>query len=160
MLGAKLGALALLSLVTLVVSLVPSLLGGAALFGLGEGGVEAGSPGLDRLLLGYAASFASDLGLLVIGILASIFVRSVGGVVVLVILVLMADRAAWAGLKLAGMLGLGSAEALLPWTLVNAMGAWEDWAGPWEPARFVALAIVTTVASALAVARFSRLDVP
>jgi hypothetical protein len=154
-LAAKLGALCLLSAVTLVASLVPSLAAGAALFGLGEG-----EPGLHRLALGYAASFASDLGLFSLGLLASMFMRSVGGVVVAVVLVLLADRAAWGALKLAAMLGVGTAERVLPWTLVNAMGAWEDWAGAWEPARFAALALLVIVATAASLARFSRLDVP
>lgn len=150
---AKLGALSLLAVATLALTFVPA-------FGLGLAFWGGTVDGLDKLLLGYAASFLSDLGLLLIGMLVSLFVRSVGGVVVTVVLVLMADRALWLLLKVLGMLGVEHVDTVQQLTLVNALGCWEGWKDGWEPARFVALAILTAASALACVVRVSRMDVP
>ncbi len=155
-LAAKAVALCILSLSTLALSLVPSLAIGAGVFGLS---VEGGPP-IQALLGGYAASFLSDVGLIAIGMLASLFVSSVGGVVVTVVLVLMADRGIWLVLQAAKMFKVAAAESLVQWTLVNALGCWEGWKEGWVPAQFAALGVVILVTGAASVLRFSRMDVP
>lgn len=152
-LAAKLVALALLALATLVLTFLPSFGAGLALWG-------APTEGVGGLLLGYGASFLSDLGLLLIGMLASLFVSSVGGVVVTVVLVLMADRALWMLLKLLSMFKVEQADTLQQFTLVNALGCWEGWKEGWVWERFLALGVVVLATAVLSVARFSRMDVP
>ncbi len=158
-LAAKLLALAALSATTLVVTLVPSLALGSALFGLGAD-VAVGAPTAGALLGGYAASFLSDVGLICIAIAASLVVPSVGGTVVGVALVLMADLALYGLLKLLGMLGVEEAAAVVPWTIGNALGAWEGWQDGWNPAQFGALGVLVVVSLSFAIARFHRMDVP
>ncbi|MDP2315156.1 MAG: ABC transporter permease subunit [Pseudomonadota bacterium] len=157
---AKLLALSALSAATLLVTLVPSLGIGTALFGLAAEGTPLGAPTAGALLGGYAASFLSDVGLIAIGIAASLVVPSVGGTVVGVALLLMADLALLGLLKLLGMLGVAEAAAVIPWTIGNALGAWEGWQEGWNPAQFGALAVVVGVSFTFAIARFHRMDVP
>jgi ABC-2 type transport system permease protein len=156
-LAAKLVALSLLSAVTLVLTLVPSLGLGVLMWGAAP---VAGQPGIGPVVLGYAASFLSDVGLLAVAMLVSLFVGSVGGVVVAMTLLLMADLAIRGVLNLAASFGAESAASLLPWTLGNALGCWEGWKDGWEPARFVALAALVTISCGLGIARFARMDVP
>lgn len=155
-LAAKAIALSILSLTTLVLSLAPPLVIGTGVFGLSA----EGGPAIQNLLGGYAASFLSDLGLITIGMLASLFVSSVGGVVVTVVLVLMADRGIWLVLQAAKMFKVQAAESLVQWTLVNALGCWEGWKDGWVPAQFAALALIIVVTASASVLRFSRMDVP
>ncbi|MES2638793.1 MAG: ABC transporter permease subunit [Myxococcota bacterium] len=157
---AKLLALSALSAATLVVTLVPSLGVGTALFGLTVEGAPLGSATAGALLGGYAASFLSDVGLICIAMAASLVVPSVGGTVVGVALLLMADLALYGLLQLLGMLGVEEAAAVVPWTLGNALGAWEGWQDGWNPAQFGALAVFVAVSLTFAIARFSRMDVP
>ncbi|MDP2307239.1 MAG: ABC transporter permease subunit [Pseudomonadota bacterium] len=164
-LAAKLVALSTLSAATLVVTLVPSLGAGTALFGLTSEGASAlgaplGAPGVGALLGGYAASFLSDVGLICIATAASLVVPSVGGTVVGVALLLMADLALWGLLKLLGAFGVAEAAAVIPWTLGNALGGWKGWQEGWEPAQFGALAVFVAVSLTFAIARFHRMDVP
>ena len=83
---AKAISLLALSAGTLVLTLVPSLGLGAALF--------ESSGGIDRVLLGYLTCLGTDLGLICLAMLAGSFVRSVGGVVVLLVLLMLGDLAA------------------------------------------------------------------
>ena len=152
-LAAKLVALSLLALATLVLTFLPSFGVGLALWG-------APTEGVGNLVLGYSASFLSDLGLLLIGMLASLFVPSVGGVVVTVVLVLMADRALWGGLKILSMFQVAQADTMQQFTLVNALGCWEGWKDGWVWERFAALGVVVFATAVLSVARFTRMDVP
>lgn len=159
-LAAKLGALSLLSAVSLVVTLVPSLALGAALFGLSPADAPVDTPTVGALLGGYAASFLSDLGLLAIVTAASLVVSSVGGTVVAVALVLLVDAALRGLLSLLGMVGVEGAAQLQPWMLGNALACWEGWKDGWDVAQFGALAVFVVAACAFAVARFQRMDVP
>lgn len=159
-LAAKLLALTLLSAVTLIVTLVPSLALGTALFGLTLENGPVDAPTLGALLGGYGASLLSDVGLLCIVTAVSLFVPSVGGTVVAMALVLLADKALGGLLWLLGMVGMEGAATLEPWTLGNALGAWEGWSEGWEPARFGALSVFIVASCAVAVVRFRRMDVP
>lgn len=149
----KLTALAILALVTLLLTFLPAFGAGVAIWG-------TEMEELGKLLLGYAAAFASDVGLLLIGILVSLFVRSVGGVVVTVVLLLMADRGLWLVLKLLGMFGVEHVDRVQQFTLVNALGCWEGWKDGWEPGRFAALGILVAVTLVAAMVRISKMDVP
>lgn len=150
---AKLSALSLLALATLALTFVPS-------FGMGLGFWGGEVERVDLIIAGYGASFLSDLGLLLIGMLVSLFVRSVGGVVVTVVLLLMADRALWLLLKVLGMVGVEHVDTVQQLTLVNALGCWEGWKDGWEPARFFALGVLVVATSLFSVIRVSRMDVP
>jgi hypothetical protein len=46
------------------------------------------------------------------------------------------------------------------WTLSGAMGCWENWESTFEPGQFVAVVVIGAVATAIAVVRFARTDVP
>jgi len=158
---AKLAALMTLSAVCLLATLIPSLVGGAALFGM-EG------PTVD-LLLGYAATLGTDLGIISFGLLASTVVRSVGGVVVSVILLLIFDGGArlllWGREKLLDMMRATQGDyteaavhysQLLPGAALDCWKGWTDgWA--WEP--FVGLSVLVTICLTVTVVRFSRMDI-
>lgn len=160
-LAARMIAVSSLAGATLVVTGALAFLPGLLLFGLpAAGAVPVDYPSVGRLALGYLASFASDIGLIALTMLFSLVVRSVGGVVVTLVLVLMADKALGGVLHLLSMAQVAGAEQLLPWTLGNALGCWEGWSSAFEPMRFVALGVVTVAATAGAMARLSRMDVP
>lgn len=158
---AKLIALMSLSAVTLSAALLPSLIGGGGLFGM-EG------PTVD-LLLGYAASMGTDLGIISFGLLASTMVRSVGGVVVSVILLLIFDGGArlllWGREKLLDMLRASQGDytetavhysQLLPGAALDCWKGWSDgWA--WEP--FAGLTVLIVLCLTVTLVRFSRMDV-
>jgi hypothetical protein len=157
-LATRLVALSLLSILTLLLTLAPSLALGTALFGLTP---ESGtSPTVSQLLLGYAATFLSDFGLLAIVTAVSLVIPSVGGTVVAVALLLLADKAVGGALWGLGKLGVTEAEQLARWTLGNALACWEGWKGEWDPAQFGGLAVFVALSLAFAVARFHRMDVP
>lgn len=160
-LAARMIAVSSLAAATLVVTGALALLPGLVLFGLpAAGAVPVDYPSIGRLALGYLATFASDVGLIALTMLVSLVVRSVGGVVVTLVLVLMADKALGGVLHLLSMARVAGAEQLLPWTLGNALGCWEGWSSAFEPMRFVALGVVTVAATSAAMARLSRMDVP
>ena len=158
---AKLLALMTLSATALLATLLPSLLGGAVLFGM-EG------PTVD-LLLGYAASMGTDLGIISFGLLASTMVRSVGGVVVSVILLLIFDGGArlllWGREKVLDMLRASQGDyseaavhysQLLPGAALDCWKGWSDgWA--WEP--FAGLTVLIALCLITTLVRFSRMDV-
>lgn len=160
-LAARMIAAASLAAVTLLVTGALSFLPGLVLFGLpAPGAVPVDYPTVGQLALGYLASFASDVGLIAIAVLLSLIVRSVGGVVVTLVLVLMADWALRGLLYVLNMASVAFAAKLQPWTLGNALGCWQGWSSEFEPMRFVALAVVTVVATSAAMARLSKMDVP
>ncbi len=159
-LAAKLLALSSLSAATLLLTLLPSLGLGTALFGLGAAGAAAGSPDVSALLLGYAASFLSDVGLVSIAMAGSLVLPSVGGTLVAVVLLLMIDKGIGWLLKLLGMVGVAQAAHFVPFTLGHALACWEGWKDGWNPLQFGALAIFVAGSCAFAVARFHRMDVP
>lgn len=146
--------LASLAALTLVITLVPAFGGGAALFGM------EGPTGWVDVLLGYGASLLSDLGLIALGLLASTFVRSVGGVVVSMMLILMGDMGARAVLKGMSWLGADWADGVGRALPGNALACWEGWTGDWDPWSFVGLALLLLVGFGGAWVRFSRMDVP
>lgn len=155
---AKLLSLVTLSFVSLIATFVPALLVGLVCFGVPEAPADIGP-----LVLGYAASLASDLAVISLGLLASLFVGSVGGVVVGSVFLLLADLALWGMLQVLGMIGVSAAKELVPWTLGNALDAWQGWqpdGDGWEWQRFVALLVVFSLSSAATLGRFSRMDVP
>lgn len=154
-LAAKLLALCALSIVTLVVTLTLSLGLGAAFFGLDTAGGA-----LSSLLLGYAASFLSDVGLISLTMLASMLVSSVGGVVVAMLLLLILDFGLGLLLKLLGAVGVEEAALVVPYTLGNALGCWIGSEKGWDPVQFGALGVYVVVSAVFAVARFHRMDVP
>lgn len=161
-LAAKTVALSVLSATTLGITYLLSFGGGLLLFGLPDATTAAANePGPLALGLGFAASFLSDLGLIGIGMLVALFLRSVGGVVVGVVLLLMADLATRAILNLlGGILQQEWASQLIPWTLGHALGFWEGWGGEWELASFGAALAVIGVSLSAAALRFQRMDVP
>ena len=149
---AKLAALSVLSGLTLLVTALASGLPGAALFGV-EG--DWGAPAL-----GYLASWASDLGLLALGVLASLLFRNVAGVVVGVVLFLALDLGLRLVLKLAGALGLQAATRIAPFLPGEALSAWEGYDGGWDAISFAGLGVLVLLCLGLATWRLLRLDVP
>lgn len=145
-------ALVALSVASLVASLLPSFLGGLALYG------ELG-PATD-VLLGYAASALSDAGLISLGLLAGTFVRGAGGVVVSVIGLLMVDLAARAFLWVMDKVGVTGAATVGDYLPGKALAAWEDWSTGflWQP--FAGLAVLLAVGLGLTLVRVQRMDVP
>ncbi|MBM4392552.1 MAG: ABC transporter permease [Deltaproteobacteria bacterium] len=161
-LAAKSVALAVLSACSVAITFTVAISLGWVLLGPPaiDQAIAEGDQSLARLALGYAASFFSDLALVAIGMALSVFVRSVGGVVVSIILLLIADRVLWAILALAGFLGVEVARDLVQWTLVAAMGCWKGWDGEFLPSQFAIVGLLTALAWGVAGLRFGRVDVP
>jgi len=149
---AKFLALTTLSAATLIATLLPALLGGATLFG-----TEAE---IGPVLLGYLASWSSDLGLIAMAMLIASFMRNVGGVVVVVVLYLMVDKAFGLLLKLLGTLGVEKAATIQPFVPGNALACWEGWENGWESGQFIGLAVLFVVCMAGTLLRVQRMDVP
>jgi ABC-type transport system involved in multi-copper enzyme maturation permease subunit len=149
---AKLVALAVLSLATLLLTFVPALVGGGVFFGFtGET--------VPPLLLGYLASWGRDLALVSLAFLCSTFVTSVGTAVVVVVLVLMADFAARMLLKLLGAVGVAQASAIEPLLPGAALDAYEQWSTGWTWQPIVGLVVLTVVALGATIVRVNRADV-
>ena len=160
-LAAKLAALSTLSAATLLLTLLPSLGLGTALFGLQGPAAGAGAPEVSSLLMGYAASFLSDVGLLSIAMASSLVMPSVGGTLVAVVLLLMIDKGAGLLLKLLEMVGVTQAAQFVPFTLGHALACWEGWkGGEWEPTSFIGLGVLISACFTIAMVRFQRMDVP
>lgn len=150
--AAKLAALMVLSAGSLVLTFSTALVSGAALFGMSDGVTDA--------LLGYAATWACDLGLVCMTLLLASFLRSVGGVVVALALYLMADRMAGMGLGLLGSLGVDWASAVRPYLPGNALSFWGDWDGVYDEGKAIGLAGLVVVCLAGTLLRVQRMDVP
>lgn len=160
-LAAKLAALQTLSAATLLMALLPSLLLGMALFG-----TEGPTP---DVLLGYAASLATDLGIISFGLLASTLVPSVGGVVVSVILLLLLDAGArlllWLRETLVSWMNATTGAPPVEQTQLSqllpgaALEAWQGWSSQWAWEPFAGLAALIAVSLALAFVRFQRMDI-
>ena len=149
---AKLLALLTLSVATLLLTGLLSATLGGALFGF-EGDWAP-------VVLGYLASFLSDLGLVCLGILVALLIRNVAGVVVGVTLFLLLDLGLRLALKLAGALGLETAAAVARWMPGEALAAWEGFQGEWVLSSFIGLGVLIAAALGLGLLRFYRLDVP
>ena len=159
---AKLVALQVLSACSLVLTLLPAWLLGMAMFGA-EGANSA-------VLLGYCASLLTDLGIISFGALASLYVRSVGGVVVCVILLLMLDTGLRIVLWLRDLLiGIGQQVAgTVPTSSVDiamffpgaALDFWKGWENGWLWPSFAGLMALIIICLAMTTRRFQRMDVP
>lgn len=161
-LAAKLAALLLLSASTLLLCLLPSFILGTVLFG-------SGGPLVD-VLLGYAASLGTDLGIISFGMLASTVLSSPGGVVVSVVLLLMLDAGArfllWVRLMAIGFIQQSSGlvpeepfhyERFLPGA---ALDCWKGWSDGWTWEPFAGLTVLIVASLAAALIRFRRMDIP
>jgi ABC-2 type transport system permease protein len=158
---AKLVALVGLSATTLILALLPSLLLGVVRFG-------AAGPMVD-VLLGYAASLGTDLGIIAFGFVASTLVRSVGGVIVSVILLLMVDTVArlmlWLYKTVLGFAqqSLGTAAEAVPdyglYLPGAALDCWKGWSTGWAWEPFVGLALLIVISFSAALFRFQRMDI-
>jgi ABC-type transport system involved in multi-copper enzyme maturation permease subunit len=149
---AKISALSLLSLATLVLTALTATVGGAILFATEEPIVGH--------LSGFAMSWLSDLGLITITLLVASFSRSVGGVVVSLALYLMVDWLLGKLLGFIGQLGVDWApvvQDILPGT---ALQAWADWDSGFEPKRVGALLVWIVITWALSTWRVQKMDVP
>ena len=151
-LAAKYAALGLYSALTVAVTVGIAAGGAGALFGFDE------SPG--PLLAGFAASWLCDLGLIALGLALSVLLRSVVGVVVGAALFLMGDMALRALLRLMDVLGVLSADQLIPFFPGNALDAWSGYQGDWSPEAFVGLAVLIAASLTVALAALQRADVP
>jgi len=153
-LAAKIAALGLYAALTLLLTWGTTLVLGLLLLG---------PEGLDLLpvTLGFAVSWLSDLGLILLGAFFSVRLRSVVGVVVGTVLLLMLDKGLWAALSLLGSV-LGEAWALtaVQWLPGTALAAWEGWQTGFESGPFFGLAGLLLVGGGLAFHGFARLDVP
>jgi hypothetical protein len=147
---AKTAALFALSAATLVLTMALSMGLGAALF----------ATPINRVALGYLACLGTDLGLICLAMLASSFVRSVGGVVVLMVLLMVVDMAIRGVLTLAGNFGVEEAAAVVGYFPGAALDAWEGWKDGFETQPFMGLAALVLGAFGLTCARFHRMDVP
>lgn len=151
-LAAKAAAAAIYSAMTLLITGGIAAALGAALF-------QVEDP-LGPVVMGYGVSFLSDLGLIAVGLLLSVLMRSVVGVVVGTALFLMGDMAIRGALKLAGIFGAEGAGRLEPFLPGNALAAWEGYDGAaWDPQAFIGLAVLILGCAALAWLRFERADV-
>lgn len=151
---AKLLALAALSAATLALTF---------LLGVGTGAAVAGTEAeLGKVALGYVASFFSDVGLMALTLLAGVFLRSVGMVVVVVILFLIVDWAGGLGLSGLGALGVDWARDVSQFRPGHGLAVWDGWKGAdgFDSSAMGALAILFTVGFGGALARFQRMDVP
>jgi len=149
---AKAVALLCLSGCTLLLTMGLSLGLGWALFDTTEA--------IDRVLLGYLVCLGTDLGLICLSMLASSFVRSVGGVVVLIVLLMLGDLAARGVLTLAGNLGAEGVLSLIPYFPGSALDAWEGWKDGFSMEQMVGLACLVLGGFGLTSLRFTRMDVP
>ncbi len=149
---AKAISLLALSAGTLVLTLVPSLGLGAALF--------ESSGGIDRVLLGYLTCLGTDLGLICLAMLAGSFVRSVGGVVVLLVLLMLGDLAARMLLTVAGNLGAEGALAIVEYFPGAALDAWEGWKDGFVGKQMAGLGLLIVGSFSATALRFTRMDIP
>ncbi len=158
---AKLVALMGVSAASLVAALVPTMAGGALLFGTDDQTVA--------VLLGYLASLGSDLGFIAFGLLAGTIVRSVGRVVVSVAVLMVLNI----GLSVLLMIRekflgwirppeemvvepLLKAAELLP---LPALRCWTGWSEGWVWENFAGLALLVGLSLALTLWRFGRMDI-
>jgi len=161
--AAKLVALLSLSIVSLSLTLAPSFSLGCLFFG-------TQGPNID-LLLGYLASVGTDLGLICFGLLASTFVRSVGGVIVSVIMVIIVDTTArlllWVTNQVQDFLvaaqGGTPSAASMDYALFlpgSSLDCWKGWNNAWAWEPFCGLTILVTLCITLTLVRFYRMDIP
>lgn len=168
-LWARLIAVQSLSALSLLLTLVPALGGGLLVFGMPVAPVAGSAPtpaellaapaSLPMLVAGYACTIFTDLGWLSLALLASLYLRSVGGVLVGVLFVLGLDTALRGLFWILEKVQISWAHTAAQFTLGNGLDAWSGWSGGWEPGRFVALAVIIAAAQVLALRRFQKMDV-
>lgn len=153
-LTAKMVALSILSLSTLLATWVVGAAGGLA--------VAGGETEIGAVSLGFVACWACDIGLLAITLLIATLMRSVGLVVVGVALYLILDWASGMLLSLIGNFGQDWAKTVNEFRPGYGLSAWDGWnqATGYEPQQWITLAIVFAVGFGGAMVRFHRMDVP
>jgi ABC-type transport system involved in multi-copper enzyme maturation permease subunit len=149
---AKVSALAVLSLATLVLTAVAAVGGGAVMFPMEES--------ITGHLTGFAMSWLSDLGLITMTLFVASFSRSVGGVVVGLALYLIGDWLLGGLLGFIGQLGVDWAPIVKDFLPGTALQAWKDWDVGFESKRVGALVAWTLITWVLATVRVQRMDVP
>mgnify|MGYP000279783735 FL=1 len=149
---AKVCALSLLSLSTLLLTSTSAVAGGFIMFATEES--------ITGQLQGFALSWLSDIGLITMTLLVASFSRSVGGVVVGLALYLMVDWLLGALLGFIGKLGVEWAPVVQDFLPGTALQAWADWDTGFEPKRVGALVVWTLLTWVLATVRVNRMDVP
>lgn len=154
----RLMALSTLSALSLVVTFVTSFALAVAWFGLPDPTVEG--PTVLALLGGFGAAFLADVGLLVWAMAFSLFVRSVGLVVVFLNMILLLDFGVYWLLYGLTQIQVHFAQVTLPFTLTYSLRCWAGWNGTYDAQSFLMLGLYTAVAGGLGMARFSRLDAP
>lgn len=157
-LWAKLIAFAVLSLLSLLLTFIPSFSAGLLLMGAPEG--ETLMQAVTSLLSGFAVSFLTDMCWISIGMMVSLHVRSAGAVVVGVVFFLGLDAALRAFLWVLDKVGVASADTLRMFTLSYGLDAWSGWKEGWEWQRFLSLALLLIFSHFWTLARFRRMDVP
>ncbi len=161
--AAKVLALMSLSGLTLVGTALPAFLGGGLLFGFGQDPdaiVLSTDFTAADVMLGYLASWASDLGLIFLVILASAFSARVAGVVVGVIGFLMVDMGARGLLGLMNTFGVdwaGPVGKVLPGA---ALASWEGYKAGWVWENLAGLSALIVVSAGISFWRYGRMDVP
>lgn len=161
--AAKVTALMSLSAATLVCTALPAALGGGLLFGFGpdeDAIVLSTDFTVVDVLLGYLASWASDLGLIFLVILASAFSSRVAGVVVGVIAFLMLDAGARGLLGLMNTFGVDWAGPVGGFMPGASLAAWEGYKSGWEMEPVLGLVLLISTCAAVSLWRFDRMDVP
>jgi ABC-type transport system involved in multi-copper enzyme maturation permease subunit len=148
----KAAALWTLSGASLVITAVFSIGLGAGLFDTTESISDLGQ--------GYLACLLTDLGLIGLAMLAASLVRSVGGVVVILILLMMVDIAGRGVLTLAGNFGMEDAAAIAAFFPGAALDAWEGWKDGFQLDPFIGLGVLILGSLGLTCVRFQRMDVP
>lgn len=149
---AKLSALTIYAGLTLLLTASVAALGGLATL--------ERTADINPAVLGFAATWLTDLGLICIGILVSTIVPSVSGVIVGTILFLMADMALRLLLKGAAFFGLGWAEVAGSFLPGTSLAAWEGYAGGWDTRAFAGLVLLVVTCALLGGLRFERRDIP
>ncbi len=148
----KLLALMALSVMSLMATFVPAIVGGVLRFG-------AEGP-LGSVVLGYGATVLSDLAIIAMGALFSTVFRGSAGVVVGGIMVLLGDWVLRMLLTLLGFMGLQEPAVLLPYLPGSALECWKGMEAGWTFQPFLALAVYVGLCLSLAVLRFGRMVIP
>ncbi len=151
LLGAKFAAVAIYSAMTLLITGLLTLVGAVAIFQIDQP--------LGPVAQGFAVSWLSDLGLIALGLVLSVLLRSVVGVVVGCALFLMGDMAIRGAIKVMAFFGAEGPAAIVPFLPGNALSAWEGYQSGWDPQAFVGLAVLTIGCMMVAWLRFVQSDV-
>lgn len=152
---ARLAALAAWSGLSLLVVYVVALLGGVALLGPPDAWSALLAPSG-----GYLVAWTTDLGLIALGMAASMLVASAASAVVAAVVYLVADAALRLALAGAGFLGVAGAAEVAPFLASAALASSEGMWTTYDPVSLTGLAVWTAIYLAVAGGRFIRTDVP